>query len=237
MTVAARAARYGLVSAWNLADASDSFGANTLTNNNAATFAVGKIGFGVQLTAASSQSLSIADNAPLSTGAVDFMLGGWFKFDSLGAERTMLSKWQTDGNKREWLLYFDNSVTRLKFLVDRTGASSTQANATASTFGAPTTGVFYFVCAYHRNGVGLGISVNGGAFDTTAYTTGLADLGSAFRIGAYFDGAVAGFMDGMADACFFLKSPIGGLTAALAESIRDFMYNGGSGREYPGGWR
>lgn len=182
-----------------------------------------------QFTAASSQSLSVADNAALSSADVDLWFAGWVYLDSTSAVRTIASKWQVDSNNREWLLYFDNSNTRFKFIASPDGTGSGLATATASTFGAPSTVTWYFVMAYHDAAANtIGISVNGGAFDTAAHTTGLSDKAGAFRIGAYFDGAAAGFMDGRVAHSIFGKSPVGG-GAALWTTIRDALYNGGSG--------
>lgn len=87
-----------LVSYWKLSDLVDSVGANTLTNNNAATFVAGKIGNAVNLVAASTQYLSVADNASLDfTSAMT--IDGWVKFTTSGGIQTLASKWNfsTDG--------------------------------------------------------------------------------------------------------------------------------------------
>jgi hypothetical protein len=85
-----------LVAYWRLDEASgnatDTKGSSTLTDNNTVTSAAGKISTSRQFTAANSEFLSIADNAALSTGNIDFWIGGWIYNDSLSGQRMIASK-------------------------------------------------------------------------------------------------------------------------------------------------
>ena len=74
-----------LVSYWKLDEASgdalDSHGTNNLTVNGSIGTAAGKIGSARDLeSSGSDQYFSLADNASLSTGDIDFSVAGWVKF-------------------------------------------------------------------------------------------------------------------------------------------------------------
>src|SRR3990167_1866569 len=157
-----------------------------------------KSGNSAQLTAANSEYLSIADNAALSMGDIDFTIAGWVYLDTTPASvATMgiLGKWAS--LNLEYNLYVDNTggTIRFKFDVRDTGDTAT-TTATASTFGTPSTATWYFIVAYHNATTNLiGISVNNGAFDTAATTGGVRDGTAAFEIGRhtaanYFNGRV-----------------------------------------------
>lgn len=228
-TSAARAARYGLVAAWNLEDVSDSYGANTLTNNNAATFAAGKLSNAVSLVAASTQSLSITDNAALSTGDVDFWFACWFNMTT-NPTQTFAGK-ESSAAVGEWRLDFFNSANRVRWITWKSGAAD--AVVTANTFGAPSTGVWIFALGYSDAINGLAkVSLNGGAFDSVVKTGPVTDTAAPLTFGASFGTA---FCNGLIDAACFGKSPPGGI-AALATELRDYLYNSGNGRQYPSGW-
>ena len=70
-----------LIAHWNLDEASgtrvDAKGGNDLTDNNTVTQATGIVSNAGQFTAANSEYLSIADNAALSTGDIDFTIPLW----------------------------------------------------------------------------------------------------------------------------------------------------------------
>lgn len=234
------AQRWGLVETWPLdsnAGAAGLVGAQagiTLTNVNAATLATAKVGDGaVQLTAASSQSLTAPDSAALSTGDVDFWAACWVYADSLpagGAFRVIAGKSGALSTAHEWDFNVDGTTSKIRFVV---GGPSTFRTAAQS--GTITTGQWYFVMGYHDAVNDLvAISVDGGAW-TTAATTGSAvpDTASLLRIGAR-NGSPDRFWDGRVDELSFGKSPPGGILAKRDE-IRDRLYNGGSGRAHPFG--
>jgi hypothetical protein len=237
---AARAARYGLVSAWNLDEASgaraDSFGANALTDNNTVTSnpGIGGVGTAAQFTAANTESLSIADNPSVSSGDVDLWLCGWGYPDTLAAFPAMIGKWGTPPS-REYLLYYDTTggVNKFSFAVSTDG-TNTAADVKASTFGSASLATWYFVFAYHDKVNDLiKISVNGGAFDSAVFSGGPLDGASGLALGGSSAGSLK--WDGRLDNCAIGKSPVGGI-AAVAPEIRDYLYKAGAGRDYPLGW-
>lgn len=204
--------------------------ANDMTAVNVPTSAAGLVyPLARQYTAASSQYHSLADNAAVSGGAVDMWGFAWAYMDSNSAERTICSKYQTTGSQREWDLEFDNTANRFNIIASADGGAITVL--AANTFGVPSISTWYGIMWYHRNGVGLGISVNGGAFDTAVFTGGIFDGTAAFVIGAI---AVPGlYWNGRIGPVTLGKLPPGGLTVALATEIRDTMYHSGSGLVYP----
>lgn len=235
LTAVERAARYGVQAIWGLSGLTDSYGSNTLVNNAGATFVAGKIGGAVSLALASSQSLSITDNAPLSGvvgGALG--LGAWARFTTIPATvQHIAGKLTTGTNQREYRLILTGTTQRFGFGGSSAGTATTNANAT--TFGAVTTGVWYFIMgAYDPLTSLLYVSVNGGAFNTASLSGGLFNGTGPFTIGAQ-GSLVADFVDGLVDGVVLMKPPLGWTSELMAEA-RDFLYNAYVGREYPLGW-
>ena len=226
MSPAARAARYGLVSAWNGESTADAFGANTLTNNNGVTFTAGKITNAFTFAAASSQFLSVADNASLSVGDNDFWFACWVKVN--GSTARIIAGKETDNTNAEWRLDQAGAGPTLRLITWKAGAIDVVLSSATVT-----TDTYHFAMIYADTVNNLAkLSVDGGAFVQATMTGPTYDSTATFRLGS---GNMANFMDGQVDAAAFGKSPPGGI-AALATEIRDFLFNGGAGRQYPQGW-
>lgn len=232
------ASRWGLVEHWRLDEPSGnalgSYGGNTLTDNNTVTSAVGKVGgLARQFTAASSEYLSRVDNAALSGADVDLWVAAWAFFDALGVAHTIVGKRDDTGNQREYVLDYVISLNAWRWLVSGDGA----ATATPTYTGAAAIAArWYFVMSYHDavNNL-LGLSVNGGAWDTVAHTTGVFNGTAPFHIGSLLNaGAPTNFMDGKIGPVYFGKSPSLGI-GILRNEIRDRLYSGGAGKAFP--WR
>ncbi len=177
--------------------------------------------------AASSQYLNIADNASLSIGNVDAWGVAWVYADSLGADRVIMGQFGIAGN-RAFELRYRTTGSQFNFVAYADGTTVTQLGAT--TFGTPTTATWYFVMWYHDSVADvIGISVNGGAFDTVALVGGIFDSSAQFTLGA--ENGTTDFWNGRIDSVAFGKNPVGGI-AALATTIRDSLYNGGLGKTY-----
>lgn len=177
-----------------------------------------------QFTAASSQYLSIADNAALSTGDVDFWVTGWAYLDNSGSARTLASKFKFGGsNDREWCVDL-SGAGGARLLVS--GDGITAATLTHSVSISATTWYFVIACHDSVNNT-ISISVNGSAFESQAHSVGSFDGIGQFNIGAR-DNGTGNYMDGrIANVCFGKSPPLG--IAALAATIRDTLYNGGNG--------
>src|SRR3990167_3553209 len=188
-----------LTAYWKLEEASgsraDSFGANTLTDNNTVTQAVGKIGNAAQFTAANSENLSITDNTALSTGDISFSFATWVYLDSENADRPIVYKGGA-GFSYEYALKYQNSSDR--FFLQVSDGSANEALVTANNFGVVTTGTWYWIFCYHNATTNeVGISVNNGIADTASYSLGLTDTAETFFLGrlgtAYMDGRIDDF--------------------------------------------
>ena len=183
-----------------------------------------KSGNSAQFIAVNSEYLSIADNPALSMGDIDFMIAGWFYFDSvpgLNVANHFLGKWSG-----EYLVNIENisGTLRLRFWVRNTANTVTTGRA-ANTFGTPAINTWYFVAAWHDSvNDTLNIQINNGTVDTTSsYTGGVRDSTTVFTIGA---GSAA-------------TSPMGGRAhdVIVAKQIytaaeKTFLYNSGNGRRF-----
>lgn len=217
------------VAFWKLDEASgqrnDSVGSNHLTDNNTVTQAVGKVGNAAQFTRANSEYLSLADNAALSTGDIDFTIAAWVWFDTVttgagaGNRRPLVVK--DSFGQSEYALYFEGGfgIERIVFLHQDTD------QVRANTLGLPSANQWYFIVAWHDAAANtLNIQVNNGTVDSAATTVGGADRSSEFNIGRFE--RVGEHHDGRIDAVGFWKRT---LTAAE----RTYLYKSGNGREYP----
>ncbi|MBI2314953.1 hypothetical protein HYU93_02745 [Candidatus Daviesbacteria bacterium] len=214
---------------WKLDEASgtrsDPVGSNNLTDNNTVTQTTGKIGNAGQFTAANSEYLSVADNANLRTGDIDFTISGWFYKDS--SPTTILravGKYNTTGNLREYMIdWSGSSVNRFRFIVSSDGI--TPVSVTANSLGAPSNSTWYFIVAWHDAAANtINIQVNNGTVDSAAHTTGIFTGAAPFTVGA--TGVPGEYWDGRIDAVGLWKR-------VLSSSERTVLYNSGNGVEYP----
>lgn len=207
---------------WPLSSVADAHGANTLTNNNGATFVAGKVGNAVQLVAASSQYLSIADNAALSMGDIDFTIGAWVYLDTKTADGSIIGKW--GGSQQEYLLSYINSTDRFRFAVSSTGSNT--ITLTANTFGSPSLATWYYVMAWHDSNLNtISIQINGGTTDSIGHALGVFNGTQGVNLGA--NAGVSSFVNGRIDSAFVSKR-------LYSAAERTALYNYGlQGVEYP----
>jgi len=232
-----------LISYWKIDETTgttrnDSHGTNHLSSSGTTTQIQGKIrlinsatfGSGINISAVPSGHLFREDNASLSTGDIDFSVGGWFWFNSKNKTRYgLVGKWRSDNNQREYVLDYDNTVDRLRFVVSNNGTATTAV--TASNFGAVPTGQWIFVMCWHDSvGNTINIRVNGGTANSAAHTTGVFNSTSAFRISRATIGGIAVPFHGKSDGVGFWKK-------VLTTAEYDEIYSDGFGKEYPWGYR
>lgn len=216
-----------LIAYWKLDEASgtrvDSEPTGTpqdLTDNNTVTSNTGIISNAGQFTSANSEYLSRADSAELSTGDIDYTFAFWVLMDSKAATLNFVNKYTVTGNQREYSARYDQPTDRFTFLVSPDGIVAT--TVTASTFGTPSTATWYAIVVKHDATANIiGVSVNNGAFDTAAHTTGSFDSTAAFHVGA--SGTPAAFMNGRIDEGAFWKKVLS--AAEITE-----WYNAGAGK-------
>lgn len=159
----------------------DSIGTNHLTDNNTVTQTAGKQGYAAQFTSANNEYLSIADNAALSVGNFDFTIAFWVYLDDVAASHDLINRYNVASN-----LSYDidcEAGQPFKFYISDNGVTNPSQVVTASTFGAPSAGVWYCVICWHDAAANvIGISVNG-VENTAVTTTGVFDGTSQFQIG------------------------------------------------------
>ncbi len=220
----------GLISYWKLDESSagtspvtrnDSSGSNHLTDSNNCPSATGKIGNAAQFASASSQELSVASNASLQTGDIDFTFACWFYLNTLPSALTVIAGKAdslSSGHNHEWALMIHSS-NALRFRVcDSGGAVSDVTSVTLST------GNWYYVVAWHDSvGDLLRIQVNGGTVTDRSYSGDVQTLSAPFRIGG---GASGQYFDGLVDEAGFWKR-------VLTDSERSLLYSSGVGKSYP----
>lgn len=218
---------YGLVSYWKLdessGNASDSVGSNTLTNNNSASYAAGKINNGVDLETSSSQSLTCADNASLSiTG--DMSISLWVKPESLVANQVIIGKWASTSDQRSYAFFINSSgVLRAYISSDGTNANTSKLDLTATTLSAGT--MYYLTFVYDASAGSISLYINGSLNNTsTGHKTSIYNSTSIFGLGNnledfdYFDGIID-------EAALYNRI----LTSDEVTSL----YNSGAGLTYP----
>jgi len=217
-----------LVSYWSLDEASgnaiDAHGANDLTDTNTVGSAAGKVGNCRDFEKDANEYFSIADNAGLRTGDIDFSFAAWVKMESKNSFPQILSKWGGSGDA-EYALGYESGSDRLSFSVSSTGSNT--VTAVANTLGSPSTGTWYFVAGGHNATTNeIWISVNAGTPNTTSHSAGVAVGAAPFLIGELggFVGLAGGEWDGLIDELGFWKRDI---RSDLSE-----LYNAGSGRDY-----
>lgn len=215
-----------LISYWKLGEATgaaraDSFGTNTLTNNNnvSQVTGVGGAGLASGFASASSQYLSIASNATLQMGAgVRMSVAGWLNMTT-NANGTPLSKWTAAGNNKEYQVFVTTGGTKAQLSVSSAG---TVSNASVTNGTAIVPGTWYFIWAYY-DGANIGISVNNNTPVTAAFS---ADIFSGTSQFAFGEQNLGSFLNGSLEAWGLWKRV---LTAAEVTAL----YNGGVVLPYP----
>lgn len=218
----------GAIAVWHLDEASgtrnDSVGTNHLADNNTVTTAAAKLGANAaQFTAANSEYLSIADNADLSTGNIDFTVGLWVKLDSLAGIQVIANKGSW-GTTQEYLVDYDGTASfRFRFTVTSDGGAGLTV-VSANSLGAPVVGTWYQITAWHDSVLDtINIQVNGGTVDSASHTTGGFNGTGPFELGRNV--ALGRYLDGKLDEVAFWKRTLTG-------SERGQLYNSGAGVAY-----
>jgi hypothetical protein len=208
-----------LIAYWSLGEASgnalDDQGANDLTDTNTVGTAAGKVGNARSFVAANNEYFSLADNADLSTGDIDFTFAAWVNLSSKTDHREILGKW---GNPSfEYNLRYLQTTDRFQFLVGSGGDS-----VSATNLGSPSTSTWYHIVAwYDATANQIGIAVNDGTPNTASFSGGPPDGTSPFWLGQANNRP----FDGLIDEVGFWKR-------VLDSTERTYLYNSGSGRSH-----
>ena len=142
-----------------------------------------------QFTAANSEYLSIADNAALSLGDVDFTFATRIYLDSLGTNQSICNKY--GGTNWE----FDINVITSNYIQFSYNSEGTTNNVlNSSPFGALSASTWYFViCEYDSTNDRMRIYINDTLANTRTSVTGAIDTNSPVQMGSlagaqYFNG-------------------------------------------------
>jgi len=213
-----------LVSWWKLDEASgtrsDSHGTNHLTANNSPLSATGKVSNAAQFVAASSQYLTIANNASLQTGDISFSFLFWYKPSTVGRQLLLGKSTTAAGNTEYYFELKASSIMRFGI-----AQNVTPYVIDADAHGVLSIDTWYFIAGWHDSaGDTVNIQINNGAINTLAHTLGVTIFGnnvSIGRLGEYNSLYANGLID---EVAFYKK--------ALTASERTWLYNAGAGRTY-----
>lgn len=215
-----------LISYWKLDEASgsraDSYGSNTLTDNNTVTGAGGPdpllIPLASNFVAANSEFLSVGDNASISIGGgVQYTQAVWVYLDSKPSMGHLFAKREGTGSL-EYYLRFHGTNDRFQLQTSPDG-NTPVTSVLDNVLGSPALATWYFVvCGF--DGTNIWISTNDGAKTTTA-SSGIYDGTATLKFGRG-NNSESEFHDGrLAGAGLWKRT----LTAAEIT----FLYNGGHG--------
>lgn len=131
-------------------NAIDSYGENDLTAGNAPGSTTGVIGTCRTFVRATPQWFEIAGNSEISTGDFDFTYTGKFYLANKTNVQTLMAERNatTSGNSK-WTLIYNSGTDRIEFYIFNSGTTSNLV--TATTFGSPPTGTWFYLRWGHNN--------------------------------------------------------------------------------------
>jgi Concanavalin A-like lectin/glucanases superfamily len=215
-----------LVSYWKLDEASgtraDVHGTNHLTDVNTVTGNPGKIGTAAQFTAANSEYLSVASNASLQTGNIDFTVACWAYLDAYNPSgSTLINRWGSTVGEFALLV---NPAGYADWYVTPDGVGYGRVVSAA---GSIPLGSWHFVVAWHDSVNDLmAVQVDNATPVTTAYASGGAATAVPLEIGGGVVPAIAPYTSGRIDEVGYWKR-------ILTPAERTALWNGGAGLAYP----
>jgi len=173
---------------------------------------------------ASSEYLSVTDNADVSFADEDFSIAGWVYFNTLPVSgfATVVGKYNVGSNDREYSLFMPGGTDNLRFIVTNNGASA--AGTVDSTVDL-VINTWYFVYAEHDSvNNELVLKVNANTADTVSYSSGGRDGASVFALGNMV-GLASSLLDGRLDEVALYNR-------VLTPTELTYLYNAGAGRTY-----
>ena len=142
-----------LISYWKLDDATGQFpvdataSGNTLNQGNTITSGTGKINGGASFSG-SGTWLSCLNTADLQLSDVDFTFALWIKLNATAADMWPISKGAV-GNSSLILEFKAGPTQRFRLRMFGSAGFGNETSVQADTFGAPSTGTYYYVVAWH----------------------------------------------------------------------------------------
>ena len=215
---------------WKMEESSgdrvDLFAGNDLTDQNTVTLIGGVVGNAAHFTRAVNEFLRGSNFSDLTGSDTDFSISTWGYLDSKPAGiMPIVNKWHEAGDSREYQVFWNDASDRFEFRVSSNGLVGTVVTVVGNNFGAPSTGVFIHIIAWHDSAANtINIKINDGAVDSVAHTLGVFTGTQNFNIGA--DSSETNFHDGRIDATGFWRKVLPG--SEMTE-----LNNSGGGLEYP----
>ena len=210
-------------------------GARTLTHTASPGSNTGKVYAGAR-TFNGSQYFTRTSETATQSGDNDLTWAAWVYLETLSANSIIIAKYDTSSAKEFILFYnFSDHATQNRFalIVSSDGSATTSLDAT--TFGAPSSGTWYFVCAWHDAANNqIGISVNNGTANTASYSSGIYAGSCPLQLGTiYVSGSPYGdyLLNGRMGPVMMWKSAPGG-GGVLTSTQRTVLYNSGNGLSY-----
>ncbi len=214
----------GITAYWKLDEANgnrtDLAAGLVLTDTNTVTQAGGKLGYAAQFTASNLETLSIADNATLSTGDINYTWSAWAWTDSLGTvARPILAKWASSPNG-EYLLILNADNTVQFFIANGSANNNVTASQTITA-----TETWHLFIAWHDAGANeICLQIDDSTPDCAATTITPTDRGESFKLSGRDSNNQ--WWDGRIDSVGFWKR-------VLTSGERARLWNGGLGCDYP----
>ncbi len=214
-----------LIGYWKLDEVSgsrlDSVGSNNLTDLNTVTQQPGKLGSAAKFTNTSAESLSIADNAQLSTGGVSFTVSAWVYLDSK-ISQSFVSKYQSLAIG-EFSLYYNVALDRFIF---STYGNGTYYQANADSLGNVSPNTWYFLTGTHDATTNTNTITVNSSLTNSASSVEHANSTASFYIGRFHETSPLLYANARIDSVGFWKRVL--TSGEISE-----LYNGGNGLEYP----
>jgi hypothetical protein len=221
----------GLISFWELEEASgirdDSYGLNNLADNSTVLNVNGRVGSAGDFNRASSEYLSVADNAELSLDNSDFTLTAWVYLDNLAADGGIVSKSSTTtSSNQEYSLFYQSSTNEFVFRI--TTSTGTVVSVNRAVPNGISAGQWYFLIAYFDGDEQMCLTPQGfGVTTCNIFITppiSVKDSTNTFAIGRTTTSANR-YWDGRIDQ-------VGIWGRLLTSTEKTALYNNGQGLSY-----
>ncbi len=160
-----------------------------------------------------------------------FTWAGWFRFDEVGADRTLFGKWNRDGaSRREYLLRLRGGSSQIEWMVSDNGGDGPGHYAQLTHPQRIAAGAFYFVEVWHdavndRLGIRVSTRQVRGQAVTLPWANGIFTGAEELNVGAHFGGTRERLI-GVVDA-------LGLWIRILSDAESQFLWNAGNGWEPP----
>jgi RHS repeat-associated protein len=207
----------GLVAWWSMDETSgvrkDSYYENHLTDINTVGSATGRKDKAADFVTANLEHLTVADNALLSGGDVDF---------------TLVANVYLDNNTNTFVIMDkSDAASAYDYRIAHQAGTGFRFRVSASTYvdsGAVTANAWHTVIAWHDSvNDTINIQVDHGTVNSVAFSDGTLDTANPLSIGAFANGTMG--LDGRLDEVAIYKR-------VLTSNQRAWLHNNGLGRSY-----